>query len=130
MTQPSSTSISATPAAPSACGVPRCSQPALVSEDGLHGFCRMHLGVAAPAARERLAVTARRLAALQAIWDDPQAYEAVVASDRFLKLSHATCVATEMFDSARERLMLSILQSEANGGGGASLKPAPTRSIA
>ncbi len=124
MIEPSKTSASGAPA----CCVPRCSQPGAASDDGLHGFCRGHLGLAAPGARKRLAVVTRRLAALQALWDDEAAYEAIVASDRFLKLSHATCVATEMFDAARERLMLSIFQAE--GGAGASMSPPANRSIA
>jgi hypothetical protein len=129
MTEPSSTLPPAkTVIAPLSCSVPRCAQPSVTSEDHLHGFCHGHLSLAAPGARMRLAVTTRRLAALQRLWDDAATYEAIVASDRFLKLSHATCVATEMFDTARERLMLSIFQAEA-GGGAAHIPPA-ARSIA
>lgn len=92
-----------------ACGIPGCHDPA---SPATAGVCERHFAQASLRSRERYAVVARRLAAVQEWWDDEARYDAVVESDRWLKLSHATACATDAVDAARERLMLSIFAAQ------------------
>ena len=101
------------------CVIPGCRQDAHAPANGVADhICDHHLSFARPQLRRRLETTARRLAAIEAMWTDDATYERIVASDRYLKLSHALCCAQESVEAAWARAKLNILSAEAGGGAG------------
>ena len=103
------------------CAIPGCRQDARAPANGVADhICDHHLSFAKPQMRHRLETTARRLAAIEAMWADDVAYERIVASDRYLKLSHAHCCAQESVEAAWTRAKLSIMSAAANGGANSS----------
>ena len=113
----------------SECCVPGCQRavvrPAVASIGD--GLCAHHLALAAPPLRARLDVTTRRLACVEGFWGDEATYDRIVASDRYLKLAHATSCAIDAAESALNRLKLSVLAAEAGETKPADW-PAATRS--
>lgn len=74
--------------------------------------CDAHLEAAAPALRQRLKLTQKRLAALRDKWDDDRYFGDVLARGRYLKFCALLEWAQENVDSAWSRLMLDILTAE------------------
>ena len=95
----------------SSCGVPACEAapaPDSLQIGGEH-LCSHHLSLAAPALRKRLDTAIRRARRVEAFWSDDAQYDAIVSSDRYLKLSHVTCCAEEHLEAAWDRVRLSVL---------------------
>jgi len=106
-------SQSAPAAAP--CEAHRCGERGDSIEGSSLRLCEAHARMLAPALRARLARAARRRARLQAYWDDEAAYDAVVASGRYMKLAHASCCAEEHEEAARQSALLALLLAEGSG---------------
>lgn len=99
------------------CAIPGCAREVAV-QDGLpETICEHHLSLPRHHLRDRVAATARRLARIESYWSDDAVFDSLVAADRYVQLSHVTCVAQESFDAAWGRFKLAILSAEANGSG-------------
>jgi hypothetical protein len=100
------------------CCVPGCQRAAARQAVASIGdqLCEHHLSLATPRQRLRLDVTTRRLARVEGFWENEADYDAIVASDRYLKLAHATSCAIDAAEAALNSLKLSVLAAE----GGAS----------
>lgn len=72
-------------------------------------LCAEHAALAPAALRARLSRASRRRLFLQTLWDNEAAYDAIVASGRYLKLAHASCCAEENEEAARQSLLLAVL---------------------
>jgi hypothetical protein len=62
-------------------------------------------------ARERKLRAEKRLRALRALWDDPERYDRIVASGRYLKLCALLQFASEAVERASGRLDRDIRQA-------------------
>jgi hypothetical protein len=99
------------------CAIPGCRRDAQAPARGVEDhICSHHLSLAKAHLRERLETTARRFARIEAYWADEPAYDRIIASDRYFKLSNATCWAQENVDAAWARAKLSILAAEGAAG--------------
>lgn len=96
------------------CCVPGCPNSDVgASHEEFGDFvCGQHYAAGAPALRERLRVTQKRLAALRAKWDDDRYFGEILARGRYLKFCALLEWAQENVDSAWSRLMLDILSAE------------------
>ena len=109
------------------CEAHRCGERGDSIEGSSLRLCEAHARRLAPAMRARLARAARRRARLQAYWDDEAAYDAVVASGRYMKLAHASCCAEEHEEAARQSALLALLLAEGAGAPAQEGDRAPRR---
>ena len=100
-------------AAEHSCVIPGCRNESAPPAHGVEDcICDQHLALAKPHFCERLGDTSRRLTKIEALWADDEAYERIVASDRYLKLSHALCCAQEAVEASWTRMKLSIMAAQ------------------
>jgi hypothetical protein len=72
-------------------------------------FCENHIDLASEAALQRKQQTQRRLAFVQSWWNDPERFERVVTSGRYLKLCNLTEWITDFDERAWERVKSEVL---------------------
>lgn len=80
----------------------------LLCED-LDVFCENHIDLASYAAIRRKQQTQRRLAFVQALWNDAERFDNIVSSGRYLKLCHLTEWVSDCDEQAWTRLKSEIL---------------------
>ncbi len=105
------------------CTIPGCQRDVTAQEGLPETICEHHLSLPRAHLRARLATTARRLAAIESYWSDDATFDVLVANDRYVQLSHVTCVAQESFEAAWGRFKLAILSAEAGNAGAAKAGP-------
>ena len=101
--------------APSTCCIAGCMRPGIelganAADDVL---CADHFAALSQRQRRRLESVRNRCERLNRIWADPERYDLVVESGRYLKLCDASQAAMEQMDAAWTRAKLAILISEA-----------------
>lgn len=64
--------------------------PCADAGEDLDLFCETHIELASAAAIRRKKQMQRRLAFVQSLWNDPERFDAVVATGRYLKLCNLT----------------------------------------
>lgn len=96
-------------ASASVCVIPGCAEAVA---EATAAMCDVHFACAPHAARARFFAALRRVSFLRSIWSDGERYDAVVASGRYLKLSHATACAEEALDAAAQRLTLAVVAAQ------------------
>jgi hypothetical protein len=72
-------------------------------------FCESHMSLASEAAIERKRQMQRRLAFVQSVWNDPDRFEQIVTSGRYLKLCNLTEWISDYDERAWERVKTEIL---------------------
>jgi hypothetical protein len=72
-------------------------------------FCEQHVHLGSDAALRRKRQTQRRLERIQALWEDPARFEAVVKSGRYLRLCTLTQSISDCDERAWRRLKNEIL---------------------
>jgi hypothetical protein len=77
-------------------------------------FCEQHVHLGSDAALRRKVQTQRRLEWIQALWDDPARFEAVVTSGRYPRLCRLTESISDCDERAWRRLKNEILAVRAN----------------
>jgi hypothetical protein len=80
----------------------------MLCED-LDVFCENHMDLASEAALQRKQQMQRRLAFVQTWWNDPERFEQVVTSGRYLKLCNLTEWITDFDERAWERVKSEVI---------------------
>ncbi|MGO9134590.1 MAG: hypothetical protein ACLP8A_11165 [Methylovirgula sp.] len=80
----------------------------MMCED-LDVFCESHINLASEAAVGRKRQMQRRLAFVQSVWNDPERFEQIVTSGRYLKLCNLTEWISDYDERAWERVKTEIL---------------------
>jgi hypothetical protein len=80
----------------------------ILCED-LDVFCENHMDLASEAALQRKRQMQRRLAFVQSWWNDPERFEQVVTSGRYLKLCNLTEWITDYDERAWERVKSEVI---------------------
>lgn len=84
----------------------------LLCED-LDVFCESHIDLASEAALQRKRQMQKRLAFVQGWWNDPERFEQVVTSGRYLKLCNLTEWISDYDERAWERVKSEVLAARA-----------------